>query len=55
MIIPVIIGTTGTVTHGLKKNSEAKPGKYSIDSLKKKKNSYGPTWNITRNTESTVV
>jgi hypothetical protein len=42
MIIPVIIGTTGTVTYGLKKNLEAKPGKYSIESLQKK-NSYSPT------------
>ena len=36
MIIPAITGTTGTVTHGLRKNLEAKPGKYSIDSLQKK-------------------
>jgi hypothetical protein len=36
MIIPVIIGTTGRVTNGLNKNLEAKPGKYSIDSLQKK-------------------
>jgi len=54
MIIPAITGTTGTVTHGLRKNLEAKPGKYSIDSLQKK-NSYGQTWNITHNTESTEV
>jgi hypothetical protein len=33
MIIPVIIGTTGTVTKGLKKNVEAIPGRHSIDSL----------------------
>jgi hypothetical protein len=33
MIIPVIIGATGIVTKGLKKNLEAIPGKHSIDSL----------------------
>jgi hypothetical protein len=27
----VIIGTTGRVTKGLKKNLEAIPGKYSVD------------------------
>jgi hypothetical protein len=35
MIIPVVIGTTGLVTKGLKKNLEAIPGKHSIDSLQK--------------------
>jgi hypothetical protein len=35
MIIPVVIGATGIVTEGLKKNSEAIPGKHSIDSLQK--------------------
>jgi len=35
MIISVITGTTGRVTKGLKKNLEAIPGKYSVDSLKK--------------------
>jgi hypothetical protein len=31
MIIPVIIGYTGLVTRGLKRNLEAIPGKHSID------------------------
>ena len=31
----LIIGTTGMVTKGLKKNLEAIPGKQSIDSLRK--------------------
>jgi hypothetical protein len=35
MIIPVITGATITVTNGLKKYLEAKPGKYSKDSLQK--------------------
>jgi hypothetical protein len=35
MIIPVVIGATGTVTKGLKKNLEAIPGKHSVDSLPK--------------------
>jgi hypothetical protein len=35
MIIPVIIGATGVVKKGLKKNLEAIPGKCSIDSLQK--------------------
>jgi hypothetical protein len=35
MIIPVIIGATGIVTKGLKKNLEAIPGKHSKDSLQK--------------------
>ena len=33
--IPVIIGATGIVTRSLRKNLEAVPGKYSIDSLQK--------------------
>jgi hypothetical protein len=33
MITPAIIGATGIVTKVLKKNLEATPGKYSIDSL----------------------
>ena len=36
MIIPVIIGANEIVTRSLKKNLEAVPGKYSIDSLQKK-------------------
>jgi hypothetical protein len=35
MIIPVIIGATGIVTKGLKKNLETMPGTHSIDSLQK--------------------
>jgi len=35
VIILVITGATGIVTKGLKKNLEAIPGKYSIDSLEK--------------------
>jgi hypothetical protein len=35
VIIPVIIRDIGTVTKGLKKNLEAIPGKYSIDSLQR--------------------
>jgi len=35
MIILVITGATGIVTKSLKKNLEAIPGKYSIDSLQK--------------------
>jgi hypothetical protein len=35
MITPVIIGATQVATKGLKKTSEAIPGKYSIDSLPK--------------------
>ena len=34
-IIPVKIGATGIVTRSLRKNLEAVPGKYSIDSLQK--------------------
>jgi hypothetical protein len=34
-VIPVIIGATGIVTRGLKKNLETIPGKHSIDSLQK--------------------
>ena len=50
-IIPVIIGATGILTKGLRKNLEVIPGKHSVDSPQKK--TY--TWNITRNTESTAV
>jgi hypothetical protein len=32
MVISVITGASLTVTNGLKKNLEAKPGKYSTDS-----------------------
>jgi len=35
MITPVIIGSTGMVTKGVKKELEAVPGKRSIDSLQK--------------------
>jgi hypothetical protein len=35
-VLPVIIGATGIVSEGLKKNLETKPGKYSVDSLQKK-------------------
>jgi len=35
MIIPVIIGVTGIVTKGLKKNLEAIQGKHSVESLQK--------------------
>jgi hypothetical protein len=35
MIIPVVIGATGIVTKGLKKNVEAITGKHSTDSLQK--------------------
>ena len=35
LIIPVIIGATGRVTKGLKKNLETIPGKHSIESLQK--------------------
>ena len=35
MIIPVITGATGIVKEVLKKNAEAIPGKYSINSLQK--------------------
>ena len=34
-IIPVIIGATGIVTRSLRKNLEAVPGRYSIDTLQK--------------------
>jgi len=34
-IIPVAIGATGIVTRSLRKNLEAVPGKYSIDSLQR--------------------
>ena len=32
-IIPVITGATGVVTRSFRKNLEAVPGKYSIDSI----------------------
>jgi hypothetical protein len=35
MIMPVIIGATGMVTSGLRKNLEAVPEKHSVDSLQK--------------------
>ena len=35
MIVQIIIGATGTVTKGLRKNLEVIPGKYSIDALQK--------------------
>ena len=35
MIIPVIIGATGIVREGIKKNLETIPGKHSIDSVQK--------------------
>jgi len=34
-IVPATIGATGIVTRSLRKNLEAVPGKYSIDSLQK--------------------
>jgi hypothetical protein len=34
-VIPIVIGATGIVTRSLKKNLEAVPGKYLIDSLQK--------------------
>jgi hypothetical protein len=34
-VIPVVIGSTGTVTRGLRKYLEEMPGKYSIVSLQK--------------------
>jgi hypothetical protein len=34
-VVPVIIGATGIVTKGLKKNLETIPGKHSIYSLEK--------------------
>ena len=50
MIIPVIIGYTGIVTEGLKKNLEAKAGNIQGFS---KEDSY--IRNITHNTENTAV
>jgi hypothetical protein len=35
VVVPVIIGATGIVTKGLRKNLEATPGKHSVDSLQK--------------------
>ena len=34
-VVPVIIGATGIVTRGLRKNFETVQGKHSIDSLQK--------------------
>ena len=50
MIIPVIIGATGIVTKGVKKNFEAIPGSFNTVATED-----GNTWNITHNTESTAV
>jgi hypothetical protein len=52
-VIPVIIGVTGIVTKGLKKYLETIPGKHSIHSLQKKKNSC--TRNITHYKESATI
>jgi hypothetical protein len=52
MIVPVIIGATGIVAKGLKKNVEAIPGKYSTASLQK---TAVHTWNITHIAESIAV
>jgi hypothetical protein len=49
-IIPVIIGVTGIVTKSLRKNLEAIPGKYSIDSQQKT-----AVLETSHNTESTAV
>jgi hypothetical protein len=35
MIIPLVIGATGIVTRGFRKNFEAIPGRHSIDLLQK--------------------
>ena len=35
LIIPVVIGATGTAKKGTKKNLKATPGKHSTDSLQK--------------------
>ena len=50
MIIPVVIGATGIVTKGLKKNLEVIPGKHSVDSLQKT-----ATLGTTYNTVGTAV
>jgi len=50
-IVPVIIGANGIVTRSLRKNLQAVPGKYSIDSYHKTT----ITWNITHNTGSAAV
>jgi hypothetical protein len=47
-VIPVITGTTGIVTKGLKKYLETIPEKHSIDSLQEK-NSCTGTSHIIRN------
>jgi hypothetical protein len=48
---PVIIGATGIVTKGLKKYLETKPGKHSVDSLKKN----SCTRHIAHNEESATI
>jgi hypothetical protein len=50
-VLPVIIGATGMVTKGLKKNF--KSGTRNTFNRFTTKDSY--TWNITHNTESTAV
>jgi hypothetical protein len=50
-VIPVIIGATGIVTRGLKKNLETIPGKHSLDSLQKS----SCTRNITHYKESATI
>jgi hypothetical protein len=35
MVMPVVIGDTGILTEGLRKNLEAIPGRHSIHSLQK--------------------
>jgi hypothetical protein len=49
MIVLAVIGATGGVTKGVKKNLGATPGKHSITSLQKL------YLNITHDTESTAV
>jgi hypothetical protein len=51
MIISVIAGATGTGTKGLKKNSEAIPGKHSVHSLQKTA-SLGPSHIIRKELQS---
>jgi hypothetical protein len=51
-VIPVIIGTIGIVTRGLKKYLETIPGKHSTDSLQKKNSC---TRNITHCKESAKI
>jgi hypothetical protein len=52
-VIPVITGATGIVKRGIKKYLETIPGKHSIDSLQKKKNSC--TRNITHYKQSATI